>query len=82
MRLLRAYEHDFAAISAFLSEETRVGFSGLSREPPAGTLGDLRVTVRASPPVTSPRTSYFSLKKRPVRFPSDVAGPSHGAPSI
>ncbi len=31
------------------SAATRAGFSGSSREPPAGTLGDLRVTVRASP---------------------------------
>ncbi len=31
------------------SAATRAGFSGSSREPPDGTLGDLRVTVRASP---------------------------------
>ncbi len=61
---------------------TRTGFSGSSREPPAGALGDLRVTVRASLPGTSPRTSYFSRSKRPARFPDDFTGPSHRAPSI
>ncbi len=35
------------------SAATRTGISGSSRGPPAGTLGDLRVTVRASPPGTS-----------------------------
>ncbi len=64
------------------SATTRAGFSGSIREPPAGTLGDLRVTVRASPPGTSPRTSYSSHSERPVRFPGDFAGPSHGAPSL
>ncbi len=64
------------------SATTRTGFSGSSREPPAGALGDLRVTVRASPPGTSPRTSYSSRSERPVRFPGDFADPSHGAPSI
>ncbi len=61
---------------------TRAGLSGSSRGPPAGALGDLRVTVRASPPGTSPRTSYSSRSERPVRLPGDFAGPSHGAPSI
>ncbi len=56
------------------STATRAGFSGSSREPPAGTLGDLRVTVRASPPGTSPRTSYSSRSERPVRFPGDFPG--------
>ncbi len=64
------------------SAATHAGFSGSSREPPAGALGDLRVTVRASLPGTSPRTSYSSRRERPVRFPGDFAGPSHGAPSI
>ncbi len=64
------------------SAATRAGFSGSSREPPAGILGDLRVTVRASPPGTSPWTSYSSHSERPVWFPGDFAGPSHGAPSI
>ncbi len=41
------------------SAATRAGLSGLSRGSPAGTLGDLRVTVRASPPGTSPRNSYL-----------------------
>ncbi len=61
---------------------TRAGFSGSSREPPAGTLGDLRVTVRASPPGMSPRTSYSSRSEHPVRFPGDFAGTSHRGPSI
>ncbi len=64
------------------SPATCAGFSGLSKEPPAGTLGDLRVTVRASPPGTSPQTSYSSRSQRPIRFPGDLAGLSHGAPSI
>ncbi len=42
----------------------------------------LRVTVRASPPGTPPRTSYSSRSEHPVRFPCDFAGLSHGAPSI
>ncbi len=88
MRLLWAYEHDFAAISPFLYE--RIGT--LCRHPcwslcssrgsPADALGDLRVTVRASPPGTPPRTSYSSRSEHPVRFPGDFAGLSHGAPSI
>ncbi len=89
MRLLRTHEHDFAAISLFLSERlapsaaTRARFSGSSREPPAGALGDLRVTVRASPPGTPPRTSYSSRSgEQPVWFPGDFTGPFHGAPSI
>ncbi len=41
------------------SAATRTGLSGSSRGPPAGALGDLRVTVRASPPGTSPRNSYL-----------------------
>ncbi len=64
------------------SAATRTGISGSSRGPPAGTLGDLRVTVRASPPGTSPRTSYSSHSKRPVRFLDDFNGSSHGVPSI
>ncbi len=48
------------------SAATRAGFSGSSREPPAGTLGDLRVTVRASPPGTSPRTFTPLAASRPV----------------
>ncbi len=44
-----------------------VGLSGLSRGSPLTTLGDLRVTVRASPPGTSPRTSY-SLTQRTSRL--------------
>ncbi len=51
--------------------------SGSSRGLPADALGDLRVTVRASPPGTSPRTSYSSRSEHPVRFPGDFAGPSH-----
>ncbi len=43
---------------------------------------DLRVTVRASPLGTSPRTSYSSRSERPSRFPGDFAGSSDGAASI
>ncbi len=64
------------------SAATRADLSGSSRGSPADALGDLRVTVRASPPGTSPRTSYSSRSEHPVRFPGDFAGPSHGAPSI
>ncbi len=53
-----------------------------SRGSPASALGDLRVTVKASPPGTPPRTSYSSRSEHPVRFPGDFAGLSHGAPSI
>ncbi len=63
------------------SAVTRAGLSA-SRGSPADALGDLRVTVRASPSGTSPRTSYSSRSKHPIRFPGDFAGPSHGAPSI
>ncbi len=69
MRLLWAYEHDFVAISPFLSQRNGTlpaSLSGSSRGPPAGALGDLRVTVRASLPGTSPRTSYSSRSERPV----------------
>ncbi len=84
MRLLWAYEHDFAAISPFLSEriDTLCRHPSLSRGPSAGALGDLRVTVRASPPGTSPWTSYSSHRGTPVRFPGDIAGSSHGVDSI
>ncbi len=64
------------------SAATRADLSGSSRGSPADALGDLRVTVRASPPGTSPRTSYSSHSEHLVRFPGDLAGPSHGAPSI
>ncbi len=63
------------------SAATHAGLSA-SRGSPADALGDLRVTVRASLPGTSPRTSYSSRSEHPVRFPGDFAGPSHGAPSI
>ncbi len=63
------------------SAATRAGLSS-SRGSPAGALGDLRVTVRASPPGTPPQTSYSSRSEHPVRFPGDFAGLSHGAPSI
>ncbi len=88
MRLLWAYEHDFAAISPFLYERigqsaaTRADLSGSSRGSPADALGDLRVTVRASPLGTPPRTSYSSRSEHPVRFPGDFDGLSHGAPSV
>ncbi len=64
------------------SAATRADLSGSSRESPADALGDLRVTVRASPPGTPPRTSYSSRSEHPVRFLGDFAGLSHGAPSI
>ncbi len=64
------------------SAATRADLSGSSRGSPADALGDLRVTVRASPPGTPPRTSYSSRSEHPVRFPGDFAGLSHGAPSI
>ncbi len=64
------------------SAATRADLSGSSRGSPADALGDLRVTVRASPPGTPPRTSYSSRREHPVRFPGDFAGLSHGAPSI
>ncbi len=89
MRLLWAYEHDFHCDLAFpLWKDwhpllpTRADLSGSSRGSPADALGDLRVTVRASPPGTPPRTSYSSRSEHPVRFPGDFAGLSHGAPSI
>ncbi len=47
------------------SAATRADLSGSSRGSPADALGDLRVTVRASPPGTSPRTSYSSCSKHP-----------------
>ncbi len=64
------------------SAATRADLSGSSRGSPADALGDLRITVRASPPGTPPRTSYSSRSEHPVRFPGDFAGLSHGAPSI
>ncbi len=64
------------------SAATRADLSGSSRGSPADALEDLRVTVRASPPGTPPRTSYSSRSEHPVRFPGDFAGLSHGAPSI
>ncbi len=64
------------------SAATRADLSGSSRGSRADALGDLRVTVRASPPGTPPRTSYSSRSEHPVRFPGDFAGLSHGAPSI
>ncbi len=64
------------------SAATRADLSGSSRGSPADALGDLRVTVRASPPGTPPRTSYSSRSEHPVRIPGDFAGLSHGAPSI
>ncbi len=42
--------------------------SGSSREPPASALGELMVTIRASPPDQSPRTSYCTI----VLFGSQV----------
>ncbi len=64
------------------SAATHADLSGSSRGSPADALGDLRVTVRVSPPGTPPRTSYSSRSERPVRFPGDFAGLSHRVPSI
>ncbi len=64
------------------SAATHAGLSGSSRGSTAGALGDLRVTVRASPPGTPPRTSYSSRSEHPVWFLGDFADLSHGAPSI
>ncbi len=64
------------------SAATRADLSGSSRGSPADALGDLRVTVRASPPGTPPRTSYSSSSEHPIRFPGDFAGLSHRAPNI
>ncbi len=64
------------------SAATHADLSGSSRGSPADALGDLRVTVRASPPGMPPRTSYSSRSEHPIRFPGDFAGLSHGAPSI
>ncbi len=64
------------------SAATRADLSGSSRGSPADALGDLRVTVRASPPGMPPRTSYSSRSEHPVWFPGDFAGLSHGTPSI
>ncbi len=64
------------------SAATRADLSGSSRGSPADALGDLRVTVRASPPGTPPRTSYSSRSEHPVRFPGYFTGLSHMAPSI
>lgn len=60
------------------SATTRPGFSATSRGPPAGALDDLRVTVRASLPDPSPRTSHSSLSDCPVRFLSDLSELSCG----
>ncbi len=57
MRLLWVYEHELATISPLFCEK-RVTLccypsqylSGSSREPPASALGELMVTIRASPP--------------------------------
>ncbi len=63
------------------SAATRAGLSA-SRGLPAGALGDLRVTVRASPPGTPPWTSYSSRSEHPIRFLGDFAGLSHETPPL
>ncbi len=54
------------------SAVTHADLSGSSRGSPADALGDLRVTVRVSPPGTPPQTSYSSRSEHPVRFPGDT----------
>ncbi len=84
MRLLWAYEHDFAAISPFLYE--RIGT--LCRHPRWSLWLEQRIAGWRSGrsegycKSTPPRTSYSSRSEHPVRFPGDFAGLSHGAPSI
>ncbi len=58
------------------SAATRAGLSA-SRGSPAGALGDLRITVRASLPGTPPRTSYSTRSEHLFWFPGDFAGLSH-----
>ncbi len=62
--------------------EDRLGGAEDLRAEPLARAEDLKVTVRASPPGTPPRTSYSSRSEHPVRFPGDFAGLSHGAPRI
>ncbi len=50
------------------SAATRADLSGSSRGSPADALVDLRVTVRASPPGTPPRTSYSSVPRGAQHF--------------
>ncbi len=64
------------------SVTTRAGFSATSREPSASALGDLRVTVRASPPGQFPLTSHSSRSSCSVRLPGDSAVPSYSVPSV
>ncbi len=64
------------------SAVTHPGLSSSCRGPLAGALGDLRVTIRPSPPGKSPQTSYSSCREGPVRFPGDFADPSRAATSI
>ncbi len=64
------------------SVTTHPVLSATSRGPPASALGDLRVTVRASPSGQSPQTSHSSHSSCSVQLPGDFAEPSHGVPSI
>ncbi len=64
------------------SAATFPSFSGTSRGQTVSALGDLRFTIRASPPGQTPWNSYSSRSDCPVWLPSDFAGPSHEAASI
>ncbi len=88
MLLLCTYEHDFAAISPFLSE--RIGT--LCRHPCSVLWLEQRTTgwrsgrsegdSKSLSVGTPPQTSYSSRSEHPVWFPGDFTGPSHRAPSI
>ncbi len=87
MRLLWAYEHDFAAISPFLYE--RIGT--LCRHPCWSLWLEQRIAgwrsgrsegyCKSLSSGHAP-TDLLLLTQRTVRFPGDFAGLSHGAPSI
>ncbi|XP_016329825.1 SH3 domain-containing protein C23A1.17-like [Sinocyclocheilus anshuiensis] len=74
MALLRSCLSLLKGSGADPSVTTRPGFSATNRGPPVSALGDLRVTVRASPPGHAPWTSHSSRSTCPVRPPDDSAG--------
>ncbi|KAK9962682.1 hypothetical protein ABG768_008036 [Culter alburnus] len=59
-------------------------FSGSGRDDGASACrqGDLRITVRASPPSTTPRAPTPSTVLQPVVLPLDCGGPSMEQPSV